>query len=1083
MIFKKKKQKSVDDKMVDTLKEKFEMLTKSTVDLQEATVALQEQADEVTKQIQQAASEEFTKRIFEFSNLLTDAIIITKNDGEIIFVNEPAENLFGWKRDELVGSNISKILSRKTTKKHTEYVACQKSKKTHNSIFIGNRSRAYGVKRNEEHFPIELSLSYTKRDDEKSFVICLVRDLTEQNKIQKAMKEAKDQLQEIINTIPSMIFYKDTQNRFVLVNKAAAEEAGISAEDFRGRTAWEIFGKELGDHYYEHDKQIIETKQPMFNVNEYSVTEDGIRYFTANKIPMFNKFNEVENILIVSTDITEIKETQEELEKAYNYQKTIFNTNPAIIYTKDKDFRFVDVNANFEQFIGLSKEEVVNKTTEDLNNEHNITISSIPSHKSYLYSKELRVTDAQLRNAHTGQVYDGILYEKSLWRKDEPIGILGTFIDLTEKRKVENALKKKEKILRVVANSGQRFLLEFTKETILEVLQDLCLAIDAERAYLSLSNCYYNLDEKSYCWSKENYSDYCEKTFDFSQFKKYLNSWFKDLLENKIINKKTLETDYIDELSACGIKAVLIVPILIDDKLIGYLGFDECNQDRSFSESEVDAVRAAAGAFGAALRKEKFIYDLRTVNAKQKDYADLSSDWELDSNLLFKYVSGMVFNVIGLKPEDMLGKSFGDLRIAKDSELEELNNQLSKHKKIKNYKIETGTERKAYLLINAKPLHDENGNFVGYRGTSTDVTDEVLSGQALQESELIHRSFLDNALNGMYIIENEKVILINNRMLEILGYNDKSKILNRNFVEFLHPDYAQKVLQRHRDRLKGQAPAKEIYEAKVIHKNGYPVDLEISISLVNVGNRQLTTVTAVDITEKKQREEKIAKEHEKVVAREARFRALLRNSYDAILVLDSVGNHLYTSPAVKRVLKRNPQDLYHSNVFEYVHPDDHKRIQNVLNEVTSEENKMKSTVLRVRTGDEQWNWVEIIVTNLLHETHVEGLVVNMHNINLQMQMQNKSKLFNIITDNCDNPVIVTDKVGNIIYLNNSFINYYGHDKIDLLGNNPKIEQLSKLDSKLYQSLWNAINNKGDSDVISVLHSQTNEPIYYVAIKK
>jgi len=142
--------------------------------------------------------------------------------------------------------------------------------------------------------------------------------------------------------------------------------------------------------------------------------------------------------------------------------------------------------------------------------------------------------------------------------------------------------------------------------------------------------------------------------------------------------------------------------------------------------------------------------DLRGIQRRLSDYADISSDWfwETDDKLRFSYFSARFEEVSGVPPERFLGKTRREVG-APDADpyeyqamLEAMDLQLPfrdfEHSRIRP----DGT--KAYLSISARPAYDELGNFIGYRGVGRDITDRKLNqtvlNDALMASEQANRA-------------------------------------------------------------------------------------------------------------------------------------------------------------------------------------------------------------------------------------------------------------------------------------------------------------------------------------------------------
>ncbi len=113
---------------------------------------------------------------------------------------------------------------------------------------------------------------------------------------------------------------------------------------------------------------------------------------------------------------------------------------------------------------------------------------------------------------------------------------------------------------------------------------------------------------------------------------------------------------------------------------------------------------------------------------------------------------------------------------------------------------------------------------------------------------------------------------------------------------------------------------------------------------------------------------------------EERFRSLVRNSSDVILICDATGSITFETAAVQKVLGYSVAERIGSNGFESVHPLDRQWLQSVLGEMLATPGSETSSEYRVRHADGSWRWLEATAKNLLDEPSVEGIVVNYRDI-------------------------------------------------------------------------------------------------------
>ena len=122
-------------------------------------------------------------------------------------------------------------------------------------------------------------------------------------------------INDLINQLPTAIFWKNTESVFLGCNQYFADLAQVSSSiNIIGKTDYDLpWGMYEGDSYIKDDQEIINSKLPKLNIEETQTLADGrVITLLTNKIPLFNN-NEVVGILGIFHDITERKSIEQEL--------------------------------------------------------------------------------------------------------------------------------------------------------------------------------------------------------------------------------------------------------------------------------------------------------------------------------------------------------------------------------------------------------------------------------------------------------------------------------------------------------------------------------------------------------------------------------------------------------------------------------------------------------------------------------------------------------------------------------------------------------------------------------------------------
>ncbi len=145
-----------------------------------------------------------------------DAIVMANTTGRIVLVNSQAEKIFGWPNKELLGKPIEILLPERFNQAHVKHRSTFFAKPRTRSMGAG--LELFGVKKNGEEFPVEISLSPLKTE-EGVLVMSAIRDITER-------KRAEQKFRGLLESAPDAMIIVDRLGNIVLVNTQAEKLFG-----------------------------------------------------------------------------------------------------------------------------------------------------------------------------------------------------------------------------------------------------------------------------------------------------------------------------------------------------------------------------------------------------------------------------------------------------------------------------------------------------------------------------------------------------------------------------------------------------------------------------------------------------------------------------------------------------------------------------------------------------------------------------------------------------------------------------------------------------------------------------------------
>lgn len=143
----------------------------------------------------------------------------------------------------------------------------------------------------------------------------LDREKLDRRRTEESLFREKQQFRLMFNAVPARICYKDTKNRFLLVNEAFAASMGRTVEEMEGKPCSEIIpGKAY--ELYRDDLEIIQSGKPKLGLVEQTEDPNGKTTWTrTDKLPEYDSMGRVVGILVFSQDITEHRQAEAEIRR------------------------------------------------------------------------------------------------------------------------------------------------------------------------------------------------------------------------------------------------------------------------------------------------------------------------------------------------------------------------------------------------------------------------------------------------------------------------------------------------------------------------------------------------------------------------------------------------------------------------------------------------------------------------------------------------------------------------------------------------------------------------------------------------
>jgi PAS domain S-box-containing protein len=304
-----------------------------------------------------------------------------------------------------------------------------------------------------------------------------------------------------------------------------------------------------------------------------------------------------------------------------------------------------------------------------------------------------------------------------------------------------------------------------------------------------------------------------------------------------------------------------------------------------------------------------------------------------------------------------------------------------------------------------------------------DVTNRLKTERELQASEKKFRALIENSNDIIALIdEDRKINYRSPSAIRITGWSDE-EMSHKDFLnEIIHSDDQARLTTVFNTIM--QRPGEPVVvHYRSLHRDGYYIDVEgVIINLLRRDYIRSIVLNLRDVTEQKKAEKLL-------VAREKRFRSLIENSFDIILLLDEQFKVAYRSPSAERLSGRSDHEVMGTDPRQNIHPKDLPLINAGIRKLMQAPGSSEHALFRFLNKDGQYVWMEGYATNLLQDPDVRSIVFNYRDVTARVEAEerliSREKHFRSLIENSMDVIAVLDESQTMIYRSPSALKVTG----------------------------------------------------------
>ena len=186
--------------------------------------------------------------------------------------------------------------------------------------------------------------------------------IEEHEKATEALRNSEASLHTLVQTIPDLIWLKDTEGVYLSCNTMFERFFGAREADIIGKTDYDFVDRELADFFRDHDRQAMEAGKPTSNEEWITYADDGHKVFLETiKTPMHDSRGKLIGVLGIERDLTERKQAVEDLVRQKYFFEQMFMQSSVSTQILDHEGWCERINPQLSELFGVKAQDIEGK--------------------------------------------------------------------------------------------------------------------------------------------------------------------------------------------------------------------------------------------------------------------------------------------------------------------------------------------------------------------------------------------------------------------------------------------------------------------------------------------------------------------------------------------------------------------------------------------------------------------------------------------------------------------------------------------------------------------------------------------------
>lgn len=579
-----------------------------------------------------------------------------------------------------------------------------------------------------------------------NYINILARDITDIKKAQNLQEHSERRYRQIVESASDVIYRMNPEGRFTFVNPVASRILQASEEELLSMHFSQVvhpqYLQEVEDFYRQQFQNRVSTTYLEFPV----MLKSGAVLWIGQNVQVSEDEENRTELTALARDITDRKKAEEALHLTSTRLSTLISSMHTGVVVENEERQVIHANEHFCKMFNLNTDASLLT-----GQEYTVRVEELASRmadpQAFKKSLDSILTKKELRVDEEVVMADGRIMERDyvpIVADKKFLGHLWQYRDITEKKNVEEHVQKSLKQQKLLSDISFLFssVMEDLSDPISLAIQKLGEHTNTSRVYIFENSADGVFTTNTFEWCSQGIRPQIENMQNLPY--SVVPSYKKKLLRSGGIicaDISELPEDIQDVVEPQQIKSIMLFPIFVKKRYVGFVGVDECLRYRQWAESEVQLFRTFTHLLGNVFERQEVERQLLASEEKYRSAVDNLTEviFQTDEKSFLTFLNPAWSDITGYALEESLGRNLMDYIYPEDRiEMDELYELLMDQKidfcrQTLRLSIKDGETR--WIEIYARVTLDLFNQIEGISGTLNDVTDRKRAEEALIQAK------------------------------------------------------------------------------------------------------------------------------------------------------------------------------------------------------------------------------------------------------------------------------------------------------------------------------------------------------------